>query len=333
MNNIPYPTMVRLLITGGAGFLGSNFVSYLLEKNPRYRVMVLDLLDRGDVDNFPPSIRENPNFSFYQGDIRDRHLVENLVRNCDMVVHFAAQCRGEKTALDLLSFTKTNMEGTHTLLEVVRKYPVERFIYISSAEVYGDAQTVPITEDHPLLPRNLYGATKAGADRLAWTYYVAYSLPIVILRIFSVFGPYQHPNNIVPRFIINALKDRPLPVSGDGSSSRDWLYVDDCSEVISRVLEVGIEEIKGEILNVGTGVENDLNTVVKIILDLLKKPQRLVKYVEEDNILQARRMVASTAKAKVILNWTYSTDLEEGLERTVEWFVNNRWWWERLEAE
>src|SRR3954468_13763667 len=220
----------RILVTGGAGFISSNVVRYLLRETA-YEVVSLDALTyAGNLENLADVIA-HPRLSFVQGDIRDAALVRGLVSTGDVIVNAAAESHVEKSIREGASeFVTTNVEGTQILLDAIREHPVDRFVLISSSEVYGTARYAPMDEEHPLHPCSPYAATKAGADRLAYSYFVTYGLPIVIVRPFNNYGPRQHPEKVVPRFITQALTDQPLTIHGDGHASRDWLYVDDDAE-------------------------------------------------------------------------------------------------------
>jgi dTDP-glucose 4,6-dehydratase len=227
----------------------------------------------------------------------------------------------------------TNIEGTQILLDAIRRDPVERFVLISSSEVYGTADRAPMDEEHPLNPRSPYAATKAGADRLAFAYHVTYGLPIVIVRPFNNYGPYQHPEKVVPRFVTQALSDLPLTVHGDGHASRDWLFVEDHAEAIDAVLEADVSDVAGQVFNLATGVDVSVSRVADLVLELLGKPPTLKQRVPE-RPGQVDRHIGSTERAERVLGWRARTSFEDGLERTVAWYEQNRLWWEAaLRAE
>jgi dTDP-glucose 4,6-dehydratase len=226
-------------------------------------------------------------------------------------------------------FVTTNVEGTQILLDAVRETPVERFILISSSEVYGTAEYAPMDEEHPLNPRSPYAATKAGADRLAYSYFVTYGLPIVIVRPFNNYGPRQHPEKVIPRFITQALTEEPLTVHGDGHATRDWLYVEDDAEAIEAVIAADIDALAGEIVNVATGVDISISEIADHVLELLGKPAALKAHVDE-RPGQVDRHVGSTDKAAQLLGWRARTSFAEGLERTVEWYRDNGSWWRAI---
>src|SRR5262245_29249657 len=266
--------------------------------------------------------------SFVHGDIRDADLVRKVVAETDVIVNAAAESHVEKSIDEGGSeFVTTNVEGTQILLDAMRATPVERFILISSSEVYGTAESDPMDEDHPLNPRSPYAATKAGADRLAYSYWVTYDLPIVILRPFNNYGPRQHPEKVLPRFITAALNDLPLTVHGDGHASRDWLHADDTAEAIEAVIATDVAAIAGEVINVATGVDITVERIADLVLDCLDKPSSLKVHVPE-RMGQVDRHIGSTEKAKRLLGWEAKIDFaERGLEQTVEWYRANEAWW------
>ena len=318
--------MKKVLVTGGAGFISSTFVRHLLAETP-YEVVSLDALTyAGNLENLA-DLMAHPRLSFVHGDIRDRELVRRLVSEVDVIVNAAAESHVEKSIEEGASeFVTTNVEGTQILLDAVRETPVERFILISSSEVYGTAEYAPMDERHPLEPRSPYAATKAGADRLAYSYFVTYGLPVVIVRPFNNYGPRQHPEKVIPRFITQALSDEPLTIHGDGHASRDWLYVDDDAEAIEAIIAADIDSIAGEVLNVATGIDISVSEIADAVLDVLGKPSSLKTHVEE-RPGQVDRHIGSTEKAERLLGWRARTSFEAGLARTVEWYRDNAGWW------
>jgi dTDP-glucose 4,6-dehydratase len=321
----------RVLVTGGAGFISSAFVRHLLKATP-YEVVSLDALTyAGNLENLA-DIRSHERLSFVRGDIRDQDLVRSVVEQVDVIVNAAAESHVEKSILEGASeFVATNVEGTRVLLDAIRDVPVERFILISSSEVYGTAEAVPMDEEHPLNPRSPYAATKAGADRLAYSYHATYGLPIVIVRPFNNYGPRQHPEKVIPRFVIQALAGEPLTVHGDGSASRDWLYVDDDAEAIEALIETDVEVVGGEVINLATGVDVPVSRIADLVLELLGRPSSQKELIEE-RPGQVRRHLGSTEKAERLLGWRARTTLEDGLARTVAWYRDNPAWWQRIEA-
>src|SRR2546425_9798084 len=262
----------RVLVTGGAGFIPSNFVHHLLAKTP-YEVVSLDALTyAGNLDNLSEAM-SHERLSFVHGDIRDVDLVREVVSEVDVIVNAAAESHVEKSIDEgAREFVTTNVEGTQILLDAVREAPVERFILFSSSEVYGTADYAPMDEKHPLNPRSPYAATKAGADRLAYAYYVTYGLPVVIVRPFNNYGPRQHPEKAIPRFVTSALLDEPLTVHGARHATPDWLYVDDGPEAIEAVIAAPLENVAGEGLNVATRIDLPVTEIADAVLDALGEP-------------------------------------------------------------
>lgn len=318
---------MKLLVTGGCGFIGSNFVNYLAPRHPEWEITVLDNLTyAGDLKNIGRGLRSSNRFRFVQGDIRDRARVEEVVHGTDVIVHFAAESHVSYSFIHADLFTDVNARGTSILCETVVKIPVKKLIHISTSEVYGDCLTAPMTEDHPLLPRNPYAGSKAAADRLAYSYYVAFNIPLVILRPFNNYGPSQHTEKVIPCFITQALKGEPLTVHDGGLQTRDWLHVRDHVRAIEKLVEADIDDVRGETINLGTGKETSILTIAKRILDILKLPVDITPH-KHRRPGQVRRHVASTDKAKRLLRWQAETAFEDGLEETVRWYLENKDWW------
>ena len=268
-------------------------------------------------------------FSFWHGDIRDINVVNNLMRHTDIVIHMAAETHVDRSIENANPFVDTNVKGTQILLEAIRQHPVDRFIHVSTSEVYGTAREVPVTEEHPLMPQSPHAGAKAGADSLAYSYHIAYELPIIILRPFNTYGSNQHPEKLIPLFITNAIEGKPLPVYGDGTFTRDWMHVEDLCRAIDKAMHTGIDRLQGEFINLGTGKEITVNTISKFILERLGKQESLIKFVE-DRPGHVRQLVSSTSKANVLLNWSSTVNFDEGIERTIDWYVENESWWRRL---
>jgi dTDP-glucose 4,6-dehydratase len=317
----------RILVTGGAGFISSNVVRHLLAATP-FEVVSLDALTyAGNIDNLA-DVLGHQRLSFVHGDICNPELVADVVGEVDVIVNAAAESHVEKSIQEGASeFVTTNVEGTQILLDAIRRNPVERFILISSSEVYGTAERAPMDEEHPLNPRSPYAATKAGADRLAYSYYVTYGLPIVIVRPFNNYGPYQHPEKVVPRFITQALLDEPLTIHGDGHASRDWLYVEDDAEAIEALIACDPDSVAGEVVNVATGRDISVSEIADLVLDGVGKSRSLKVHTPE-RPGQVDCHVGSTEKAERLLGWRARTSFERGLERTIAWYEENRLWWE-----
>jgi dTDP-glucose 4,6-dehydratase len=318
----------RVLVTGGAGFISSNVVRHLLTTTP-YEVVSLDALTyAGNMDNVADVIGHE-RLSFVHGDIRDTDLVAEIVEDIDVIVNAAAESHVEKSIEEGGSeFVTTNVEGTQVLLDAIRRSPVERFILFSSSEAYGTALSAPMDEEHPLNPRSPYAATKAGADRLAYSYWTTYGLPIVIVRPFNNYGPRQHPEKVIPRFITQALTGEPLTIHGDGHASRDWLYVDDDAEAIEAIIAADIDGLAGEVVNVATGIDFSVRDVAESVVAAVGVDAETV-FVDE-RLGQVDRHIGSTDKLEALTGWRARTSFGRGLEQTVAWYRENEGWWKAL---
>jgi dTDP-glucose 4,6-dehydratase len=256
--------------------------------------------------------------------------VREVVAEVDVIVNAAAESHVEKSIEEGASeFVTTNVEGTQILLDAIRETPVERFLLISSSEVYGTARYAPMDEEHPLEPRSPYAATKAGGDRLAYSYAITYDLPIVIVRPFNNYGPRQHPEKVVPRFVTQALQGEALTIHGDGHASRDWLWVDDHAEALERLIETPIEELAGEVVNIATGVDLSVAEIADLVLEAVGNPDATKELVPE-RPGQVDRHIGSTEKMEHLTGWRARTSFEEGLERTVAWYRENEAWWQGI---
>lgn len=322
-----HTAMKRILVTGGVGFIGSGFVRRLMRTQPDVEVYVVDAVTyAGNYANLPESIWNDARFFFWQANICDRDLINRLVSKVDAVVHFAAETHVDLSIYDTNPFIDTDVKGTQILLDAVRRHPIERLVHISTSEVYGTALASPMSEDHPLNPRSPYASAKCGADRLVYSYVTTFGLPAVIMRPFNNYGPYQHVEKAIPCFITQALHDLPIPIHGDGVSSRDWLFVEDCCAGIERALAADIKAIRGEVINLGTGIDTTILTVAQKTLQLLNKPESLIQYLP-DRPGQVTRHIASTAKAETLLGWRATTTFDAGLRATVEWYLQHEEWW------
>ena len=319
----------RILVTGGAGFISSNVVRHLLAHTP-HEVVSLDALTyAGNLENLT-DVMSHERLAFVHGDIRDGDLMREVVAEVDVIVNAAAESHVEKSIEEGASeFVTTNVEGTQILLDAIRETPVERFLLISSSEVYGTARYAPMDEDHPLEPRSPYAATKAGGDRLAFSYAVTYDLPIVIVRPFNNYGPRQHPEKVVPRFITQALQGEALTIHGDGHASRDWLWVDDHAEALELLIEAPIDDLAGEVVNVATGVDISVADIAELVLEVVGNPDATSELVPE-RPGQVDRHIGSTAKMERLTGWRARTSFESGLERTVAWYRENEAWWQGI---
>ncbi len=321
--------MKRVLVTGGAGFISSNVIRHLLAETEHEVISLDSLTYAGNLENLA-DVLSHERLSFVHGDIRNAALVADMVENVDVIVNAAAESHVEKSIAEGASeFVTTNVEGTQILLDAIRRTPVERFILISSSEVYGTAETDPMDERHPLEPRSPYAATKAGGDRLAYSYFVTYDLPIVIVRPFNNYGPRQHPEKVVPRFITQALTGQPLTIHGDGHASRDWLYVDDHAEAIEALIEAPLEPLAGEVVNVATGIDIPVAEIAGLVLEAVGETGSTIVHTPE-RPGQVDRHIGSTQKLAELTGWRASTTFADGLERTVAWYRENEAWWQSI---
>lgn len=321
--------MTTILVTGGAGFIGSNFTKELI-KDMNYKVIVLDKLTyAGNLDNFSEEVVKNPRFKFIKGDIADRAIVQKVMKQVDSVINFAAETHIDRSIVNYDPFVQTDFIGTYILLDEFKKRTRDRFIQISTSEVYGSAQTVPMSEEHPIAPQSPYAATKAGADRMAYSFYKTYHLPIVVVRPFNNYGPNQYPEKLIPFFIANAIENKPLYVYGSGKNTRDWVYVKDCTQALKRMLEIDSKKIQGEVFNLGSGKEYDVLEIADIILDYFSKPKSLIKKIA-DRPGHVERLISSTKKVTKVLGWKTKTEFSKGIIQTVKWYENNIWWWQKI---
>jgi len=319
--------MKKYLVTGGAGFIGSNFIRYLMNKYPDAEVINLDKLTyAGNLDNLK-DIGKSKQYRFVKGDICDEALVDEVVAESDYIINFAAESHVDRSIGNPDAFIKTDVFGTFVLLEAARKHGIEKFIQISTDEVYGSIQDGAFRETDPLMPSSPYSASKAGADRLAYSYYVTYDLPVIVTRCSNNFGPYQYPEKLISLFVTNALEDLALPVYGDGKNVRDWIYVLDHCDAIEFVLRKGTD---GEVYNIGGGNERMNIEITKFILKELGKPESLISYVP-DRVGHDRRYAVDCSKLAA-MGWTPKYNLENALSETVHWYHENAWWWKKLKS-
>ncbi|MBN2031108.1 dTDP-glucose 4,6-dehydratase [bacterium] len=319
--------MKKMLVTGGAGFIGSHFIRYMLSKHKDLEIINLDKLTyAGNLENLK-DIEKDSRYTFIQGDICDEHRVNSLVQNVNVILNFAAESHVDRSIGKPDDFIKTDIYGVFVLLEASKKWGVERFVQISTDEVYGSIENGYFKENDTLMPSSPYAASKAGGDRLAYSYYVTYGIPVVIPRSSNNFGPFQYPEKIVSLFITNALDDKKLPIYGDGGNVRDWLFVRDNCEAIEIIMERGKE---GEVYNIGGGNERTNLELTEFILRMLDKPLDLKTFVE-DRKGHDRRYALNTDKIKA-LGWKPNHTFENAMEETIFWYQKNRWWWERLKS-
>lgn len=317
---------MKLFVTGAAGFIGSNYVHHVLATSDD-TVTVFDALTyAGNLDNLK-DLQDNPRLSFVKGDICDRQVVTDAMEGHDAVVHFAAESHVDRSIVSPDEFVRTNCDGTNVVCDVARRVGVERFVHISTDEVYGSIEQGSFRETDPLGPRSPYSASKAGSDLIALSYFTTYGLPVVITRSSNNFGPYQFPEKVIPLFVTNLLDARTVPLYGDGMNVRDWCYVEDNCAGVDLVLRQGIV---GEIYNIGAGNEVTNRHLTDRLLELCGADESSVEYVA-DRLGHDRRYSIDTAKVEG-LGWRPRRELEEALEATVAWYRDNRWWWEPLKA-
>ena len=320
--------MKNILVTGGAGFIGANFVLYMLDKYPDYNIIVYDKLTyAGNLDNLL-DVSDDPRYHFVRGDICDPVTVEETIQQyeIDTIVNFAAESHVDRSILDPDAFIRTSVNGTYTLLEAARRFDLERFHQISTDEVYGHIPDgYSSVEGDSLEPRSPYAASKASADLLVNAYFVTYNMPVTLTRGSNNIGPYQYPEKVLPLFATNAIDDQPLPVYGDGRQKREYQYVIDHCEAIDLVLHKG--EL-GHAYNIGTAEEMENMTMVEILLDALDKPHSLIRHVE-DRPGHDRRYSLNTAKIQA-LGWQPRHTSEEAIRKTAVWYRDNEWWWRKI---
>jgi len=321
--------MVKVLVTGGAGFIGSNFVRYALAAHPDWQVTTLDKLTyAGRIENLD-SVRHDPRHRFVQGDVADAKVAAPLVQESDIVVHFAAETHVDRSILHAGDFITTDVFGTFVLLEAARETPtLRRFVQISTDEVYGSVPEGSSKETDELRPRNPYSASKAGADRLAYSYWATYQVPVIVTRASNNYGPNQFPEKIIPLFITNLIDDIPVPLYGDGQNVRDWLHVDDHCRAVDLLIDQGTP---GEVYNIGGGNHVKNVDLTHRILALVGKPDSLIKPVA-DRPGHDRRYSLDTAKLQS-LGWRPRESFEEGLAKTVTWYRDNERWWRPIKDE
>jgi dTDP-glucose 4,6-dehydratase len=315
--------MVKVLVTGGAGFIGSNFVRHALAAHSTWEVTTLDKLTyAGRLENLEGVI-DHPRHTFVKGDVADPGVAAPLVQAAEIVVHFAAETHVDRSIISAGEFITTDVFGTFVLLEAAREAPaLRRFVQISTDEVYGSVAEGSSRETDELRPRNPYSASKAGADRLAYSYWATYGVPVVITRASNNYGPYHFPEKVIPLFITNAIDDIPVPLYGDGLQERDWLHVADHCRAVDFLVDAGVP---GEVYNVGGGNHVRNIDLTKRILGLVGKPESLIRPVA-DRVGHDRRYALDTSKLQA-LGWQPRVPFDAGLRETVAWYQNNEQWW------
>ena len=321
---------MKILVTGGAGFIGSNFVRHVMKKDSSLEVVVLDKLTyAGNLENLAEVSGES-RYSFVKGDICDDAAVRSAMKGCDIVLNFAAETHVDRSIGDPGGFVQTDVYGAYILLEAAKDLGVGRFIQISTDEVYGERMESPATEQSTLMPRNPYAASKAGGDRLAFSYWATYGLPVVITRCSNNYGPYQYPEKLIPLFTTNAIEDQPLPVYGSGKNIRDWIHVQDHAEALDVVMRAD-DHVNGEVYNVCA--ENALSVleITDKIIGALGKPKDLIRHVK-DRQGHDRRYWLTSQKLRDQLGWQLRYTFDEGVDDTVKWYAQNLDWWQKIKS-
>lgn len=317
---------MKMLVTGGAGFIGSNFIRHELSRHSDTEIFNLDKLTySGRLENLR-DVEKDSRYNFVQSDIQDRAAVEKIIaKGIDVIVNFAAETHVDRSIVEAGAFVLTDVYGTYNLLVAARKYDVRRFVQVSTDEIYGSIEKGSFKEIDPLNPSSPYSASKAGGDLIARAFHATYGLDVVISRSSNNFGPFQYPEKLVPKLILRALHDKPLPLYGDGKQVRDWIYAEDNCEAIDLVMRRGES---GEIYNVASGNEHTNLEVARLILEILDKPKTLIQFVP-DRPGHDRRYSLDVSKIKK-LGWKSKHRFEEALRKTITWYAENEWWWQPL---
>ncbi len=320
---------MKLLVTGGAGFIGSNFIRHMWQAHPDWEITNLDKLTyAGNLENLK-DIQDQSGYHFVKGDIADRKLVDKLLsQGPDVIVNFAAESHVDRSILDASPFIETNVKGTQVLLEGAKKHGIQRFIQVSTDEVYGSINSGRFTEESTLSPNSPYSASKAAADLLCRAYFKTHHLTTIITRCTNNFGPYQFPEKLIPLAVTNALEDKPIPVYGDGLNIRDWIFVVDHCRALDAVIQKGQP---GEIYNIGGGNEKTNLEIIRKLLELLGKPQSLMQFVT-DRPAHDRRYALDCAKIATELGWKSDYSFEKALSATVDWYLKNESWWRSIKS-
>jgi dTDP-glucose 4,6-dehydratase len=319
----------RFLVPGGAGFIGSNFVRMIRKRFPDSRVTVLDKLTyAGNLANLE-SLSGDPGYRFIKGDICDAKALTGAMEGCDLVVNFAAETHVDRSIERAHEFVLTDTFGVYVLLEEARRVGVRRFLQVSTDEVYGEILGDAANEESPLLARNPYAASKIGGERLAYSYFATYGVPTIVTRGSNNYGPFQHPEKLIPLFVTNALQGLPMPVYGSGKNTRDWIHVDDHCAAMLAILAA--RDVEGETFNIGAGNEKSVLEITALILDRLKKPQSLIQHVT-DRPGHDRRYAIDMSKLAKRTGFQPSVAFERGIAATIDWYVEHRSWWESVRS-
>jgi dTDP-glucose 4,6-dehydratase len=316
---------MKLLVTGGSGFIGCNFIRHMIARYPAYDIINLDKLTyAGNPDNLR-DLEKSPRYTFVKGDICDPAIVDQVMKNTDQVVHFAAESHVDRSIADSSAFIRTNVLGTHTLLEGALRHKIKKFVHISTDEVYGSIMKGSFVETDRLTPSSPYSSSKASSDLLALSYHITHGLPVTVTRCTNNFGPYQYPEKLIPLFVTNLLEGKKVPVYGTGTNVRDWIYVLDHCKAVDFVLHNGNP---GEIYNIGGGAEKTNIEITDKIIELLGKDQSAIEHVK-DRLGHDLRYSLDCSKLKK-MGWKPEYSFDEAMKNTVEWYVENRPWWEKL---
>ena len=324
---------MRLLVTGGAGYVGSNFIHYVLDKYSDWEIINLDKLTyAGNLESLK-DIEGERRHHFVKGDIGNSDLVNGLLsQGVDLIVNFAAETHVDRSIIDPAPFVETNVKGTQVLLEEAKRHNIKKFIHISTPEVYGGSSPLrgdeKFVEQSPFLPNNPYSASKAAADLMCRAYNQTYGLPVMLTRFANAYGPYQYPEKLVPLVITNALGDKPIPIYGDGQHRRNWIYIEDICRAIDLIIQKGRS---GEAYNIGSGYEMSNLELVGKILDILQKPHELITFVPERPAHDWQYPLDST-KIKKEVGWELTSDFETALRETIRWYTENESWWKKLQV-
>jgi dTDP-glucose 4,6-dehydratase len=320
---------MKLLITGGAGFIGSNFIHYVLNKHSDWQIVNLDKLTyAGNLENLK-GLEQLTSYKFVKGDITDRAQIDNILSDSfDVVVNFAAESHVDRSILDSSPFIDTNIKGTQVLLEGIKKRKVGKYIQVSTDEVYGSLEEGKASESSVLLPNSPYAASKTSADLLCRAYWKTYDLPVMVTRCSNNYGPFQFPEKLIPLVVTNALEGKDIPVYGDGMNVREWIHVEDHCRALEHVIQKGKP---GEIYNVGSNIEKTNLDLVKFIVKVLDKPESLIKYVN-DRPGHDRRYSLDASKIERELGWKPVISFTDGMTRTIRWYIENKSWWQRIKS-
>jgi dTDP-glucose 4,6-dehydratase len=318
---------MNFLVTGGAGFIGSNFIRHIFASHPDSTITNLDLLTyAGNLNNLK-DVEKNPHYSFVRGDICDKTIINTILDTSaiDVIVHFAAESHVDRSITDPSAFVRTNVLGTHTLLECARSHAIKKFVHISTDEVYGSSPDESFKETDILSPSSPYSASKAGSDLLALSYFTTFRFPVIVTRCTNNFGPYQYPEKLIPFFVTNLLEGKKVPVYGTGKNIRDWIHVDDHCRAVEFLIEHGVP---GEIYNIGGGNEKTNMEITRTILECLKKDDTMIQYVADRKGHDFRYSLDCSKLRK--LGWAPCHSFDDAIRETVAWYIRNDWWWRSL---